>query len=639
MQLTGTGGLLSIGGTTLGTETPNHAEQILRSFGSTFASAAHKFLEDSSLATKPEYLQVLELIFDRATGIAGCVGGEAVSDSLEEEEGDRIGDVLVVAFETAATRLSRMEACAPDSMGLLRVCGRLIDVLLDAGAAMDQRSLWRKLLCQQWSEVAAGLALEILLLKVQLAWTTCSTGDEVASMQGDEILDVVAFVYAHLPADLKEFCFDQVSALISTFVHEGPTYRFTPRMVLQLRLLECLTDCRFLDVSDDLDAIAWLEEYFPACFDCCGVVIQLLSDRQSNPSSSNANASVGVIRMVNMCLLVIKAGFDYFETRRKDIEELARILSPLIVESLAQLASFPSTHFPETRRGASPEAIHFKMCSVEISLQLLAKMVGVLKESDCDALVNVFESLLTPRTISRFKAVRPSLVSACFDTIHQLISHPKFAEVVGTPLTALLDLSELGDGNTMTKPVCSVRDPNATKAACDRSTNSARGGEDAFSRTTPESVASLLLSNTDFDDTGIVRPEDRSNALSRDQLSSAVLRPDAPQWFDEEDSDDEDSATELPRDDSDTQSDQSEITRTNVAVPQWFSDDDDDDDDAADVELPLEDSVDYPELAFLLGPGHCDRAAEVDNASDAGGAVICWRDCSRRSSERSRSSS
>ncbi|KAE8876611.1 hypothetical protein PF005_g26006 [Phytophthora fragariae] len=601
--------LAASGGPVLGTETPSRT---LRPFGSDFASAALKFLEDSSLEMKPEYLQVLELILDRVTGSAGCVGDEAVSDSLEEEEeGDRIGDVLVAAFEAAATRLSRMEAYAPDSKGLLRVCGRLIDTLLRAGAAdwdaMNQRSLWRELLCQQWGEVAAGLALEMLLLKAQLTWTTCSTADEAASMQGDEILDVVAFAYAHLPTDLKEFCFDQVSALISTLVHEGPTYRFTPRMVLQLRLLECLTDFQFLDVSDDLDVTAWLEEYFTACFDCCGVAIQLLSDHQSNPSSSNANDSVGVIRMVNMCLLVIKAGFDYFETRRKDIEELARILSPLIVESLAQPANFPPTHFPETRRGASPEAI--KMCFVEISLQLLAKMVGVLKESDCDALVNVFQALLTPRTISRFKAVRPSLVSACFDTIHQLISHPKVAEVVGTPLTALLDLSELGDGNTMTKPVCSVRDPNATNAACVRSTNSDRGGEDAFSRTTPESVAMLLLSNMDFDDTGMVVPEDRAIALSQDQLSSAVLRPDAPQWFDEEDSDDEDSATELPRDDSDTQSDQSEFTRTNVVVPQWFGDDDDDD-AAADVELPLEDSVDYPKLAFLLGPDHCDRAAK-----------------------------
>ncbi|KAG6623360.1 uncharacterized protein IUM83_06206 [Phytophthora cinnamomi] len=37
-----------------------------------------------------------------------------------------------------------------------------------------------------------------------------------------------------LPAELKEFCIGEVTTLISTFVDEGPSYQFTPRMALHV---------------------------------------------------------------------------------------------------------------------------------------------------------------------------------------------------------------------------------------------------------------------------------------------------------------------------------------------------------------------------------------------------------------------
>ncbi|KAG6951670.1 hypothetical protein JG688_00013629 [Phytophthora aleatoria] len=59
----------------------------------------------------------------------------------------------------------------------------------------------------------------------------------------------------------------------------------------------------------------WLCEYFPECFECCGVVIQLLSEQSDDEKAEN---DIGMIRLLDMCLLVIKAGLDYFETKRDD---------------------------------------------------------------------------------------------------------------------------------------------------------------------------------------------------------------------------------------------------------------------------------------------------------------------------------
>ncbi|KAG6623361.1 uncharacterized protein IUM83_06207 [Phytophthora cinnamomi] len=143
--------------------------------------------------------------------------------------------------------------------------------------------------------------------------------------------------------------------------------------------------------------------------------------------------------------------------------------------------------------------------------------------------------------------------------------------------------------------------------------------EGKYSRRTPESVA-ILLSGMDLVGTGMIAPKDRSTAESPDQLNGTVLRPSAPQWFDEEGSDEGDGSTEivgLPRDDTDRESDQCELTRTDAAVPQWFVEDSENE-EVADVELPLDDTSDFLGLASLLGAGDADHIAEADSASDYG---------------------
>ncbi|KAG2759895.1 hypothetical protein PC129_g17328 [Phytophthora cactorum] len=157
-----------------GTSESAYVEQVLRSFGSSFALAALEFLSEiaeSSLEMTPEQLRALEQIVDRAMGEARerlCCSGNSNAKELHQERGGRLGDVLVAAFQLAASQLKVPDT---DTHQLLWRCEQVVDVLWSVGVqerkSRDQRLLWQELLCHRWDEVAASLALELLLVQAQ----------------------------------------------------------------------------------------------------------------------------------------------------------------------------------------------------------------------------------------------------------------------------------------------------------------------------------------------------------------------------------------------------------------------------------------------------------------------------------------
>ncbi|KAG3074385.1 hypothetical protein PI125_g22002 [Phytophthora idaei] len=290
-----------------GTSESAYVQQVLRSFGSSFALAALEFLSEiaeSSPEMTPEQLQALEQIVDRAMGEARerlCCSGNSNAKELHQERGGRLGDVLwLTCFGVLEWRKG--------SLGTNDCFGRSVCVIAGTRSLQVSHSSY----C--WSKLSSN----------------------APSTESSDILRVIASTYTHLPVALKKFCLDQVATLVSTFVDEGPTIPFTAQMQLQLELLEHLATFHALDDSDDLDIMQWLCEYFPECFECCGVVIQLLSEQSDDEKAEN---DIGMIRLLDMCLLVIKAGLDYFETKRDDVCALLKILTSTITAALSHLAS------------------------------------------------------------------------------------------------------------------------------------------------------------------------------------------------------------------------------------------------------------------------------------------------------------
>ncbi|KAG2759896.1 hypothetical protein PC129_g17327 [Phytophthora cactorum] len=300
----------------------------------------------------------------------------------------------------------------------------------------------------------------------------------------------------------------------------------------------------------------WLCEYFPECFECCGVVIQLLSEQSDDEKAEN---DIGMIRLLDMCLLVIKAGLDYFETKRDDVCALLKILTSTITAALSHLAS----------RYAS---------------------VG----DECHALVKIFEKLLAP--------------------MHQICVHSSVADVIGPPLIELLQvgfLKVLYAQYMSTQAYCSTKNSEVVgtlrHCICSRFV----GGQQVDTGENSESVASNL-SDTDLDD--VQSAADVFDALVSDQERVSVLRPDVPQWFDEDDSEGSDSEQEagvpLQTDVDENGSSQVECLASTTTVPQWFEDVDDEEEPDVDLlQCASENSNSLPEALGLATQWERDTCA------------------------------
>ncbi|KAF1780566.1 Armadillo-type fold [Phytophthora cactorum] len=535
-----------------GTSASAYVEQVLRSFGSSFALAALEFLSEiaeSSPEMTPEQLRALEQIVDRAMGEARgrlCCSGNSNAKELYQERGGRLGDVLVAAFQLAASQLKVPDT---DTHQLLWRCEQVVDVLWSVGVeerkSRDQRLLWQELLCHRWDEVAASLALELLL--------RYSAGDRL-------------HVYA--PSCCTEKVLPGPSGYTRQHVRrrrtDDPVHRTNATAIGATR-----APGAFLDDSDDLDIMQWLCEYFPECCECCGVVIQLLSEQSDDEKAEN---DIGMIRLLDMCLLVIKAGLDYFETKRDDV---CALLKYSLLRSLRHCLTLPV---------------------VMQALYLLTRIVAVIEGDECHALVKIFEKLLAPSTTSCFSTARPTctILLTCFDAVHQICVHSSVADVIGPPLIELL---QVGSSNVGTLRHC----------ICSRFV----GGQQVDTAENSESVASNL-SDTDLDD--VQSAADVFDALVSDQERVSVLRPDVPQWFDEDDSEGSDSEQEagvpLQTDVDENGSSQVECLASTTTVPQWFEDVDDEEEPDVDLlQCASENSNSLPEALGLATQWERDTCA------------------------------
>ncbi|KAI9997889.1 hypothetical protein PInf_002146 [Phytophthora infestans] len=322
--------------------------------------------------------------------------------------------------------------------------------------------IWRELLCFSWDETLAGQTLQLLLDITQ--WDDDSGASFVlASGVGDEILQLIAFVYADLPVLLKDVCMDQVTAIIDVISSEGPGHQFNLRVASQLHLLEKLVAVQFLKFF-----------YQP---------------KEKTPLAKHEDI-LGMMRVLDMCLMVLRGVFDDNEPKQDDIAELSVILVRMSTEALTQLAmhmkhtgSSQSDVLPGSKRTSRSERLEKTGSScfgraIETSLYLLSKLGPVLKANRSNQCVQVMKDLRTitdntqfigaslfdvqvasgdipivtqllfslfqklfaaaPRTGGRQLAPLALLLSVGLDALYELLAHSNIVEQSGAALSTLL---------------------------------------------------------------------------------------------------------------------------------------------------------------------------------------------------------
>uniref|UniRef100_K3WDU3 Uncharacterized protein n=1 Tax=Globisporangium ultimum (strain ATCC 200006 / CBS 805.95 / DAOM BR144) TaxID=431595 RepID=K3WDU3_GLOUD len=191
--------------------------------------------------------------------------------------------------------------------------------------------VWREFMCYGWDEERAGTMLSTLIEFGQYEGTA---GKLLAAGTQSEVYELVVFLYPDMADSLKRFCIDHATDVIDTICSEGPDHKFTLFTASQLNFLEKLSSASFLKSYDHPEKEEWVAKYLPMCFECCGTVLDLLSST-SNAKSEKTNP---MLRILDLCLLVVKAIFDDDGSRESDIEDLSRLLVPLASEIVSHLA-------------------------------------------------------------------------------------------------------------------------------------------------------------------------------------------------------------------------------------------------------------------------------------------------------------
>ncbi|KAG1705247.1 hypothetical protein DVH05_004179 [Phytophthora capsici] len=265
--------------------------------------------------------------------------------------------------------------------------------------------MWRELLCFSWDEPLALQSLEMLLGITQWDEDTSDSSFVLASGVEDEILQLVAFVYADLPLSLKDFCLDQVTAVIDLISNEGPGHGFNLRVASQLNLLERLAGVQFLKQYNGPVKDEWIAKYLPMCFECCGTIIELLSAEAKAPTTK-WEIVLGMIRVLDVSLLVLRGVFDDNEPRQDDIAELSSILVRMSTEALSQLAKLSKhtktldndvkSEKKRTSRDKKLEKAGSRCLgrSIETCLYLISKLGPVLKANKNNQCVQAIKDLV-----------------------------------------------------------------------------------------------------------------------------------------------------------------------------------------------------------------------------------------------------
>ncbi|KAL4176441.1 hypothetical protein KRP22_001383 [Phytophthora ramorum] len=268
--------------------------------------------------------------------------------------------------------------------------------------------IWRELLCSCWNEALAVQTLQMLIDVTQ--WEDADSGKSfvLASGVGDEILQLLAFIYADMPLALKDVCMDQVTAVIDMISSEGPGHQFNLLIASQLHLLETLAGVHFLQKYDGPMKDEWVGKYLPMCFECCGTILELMTAETKAPTSKRETI-FGMVRVLDMCLLVLRGVFDDNEPRQDDIAELSIILVRMSTEALSQLAKQSKQHGGsqsvktglQLSRKRSSSSVKLEKTesrsierAIETSLYLLSKLGPVLKSNTNNQCAQVMKDLL-----------------------------------------------------------------------------------------------------------------------------------------------------------------------------------------------------------------------------------------------------
>uniref|UniRef100_M4BZM7 Uncharacterized protein n=1 Tax=Hyaloperonospora arabidopsidis (strain Emoy2) TaxID=559515 RepID=M4BZM7_HYAAE len=269
--------------------------------------------------------------------------------------------------------------------------------------------IWRELLCFCWAEALGAQVLQMLLDITQ--WNDESSDGMLvlANGVGDEVLRLIAFVYADLPISLQDMCMDQVTAVIDLVSSEGPGHQFNVKVASQVHLLERLVGVRLLALYNGPMKDEWVAKYLPICFQCCSTILDLLSS-EAKALPDERGSVLGMIRVLDICLLVLRSILDDNMLQNGDFVEFSVILVRISTDALSQLAIHGKQAMvvqvvgrglqPLSKRSSQSVTLEEAglRCierATETSLYLLTRLGSVLKCNSKNQCVQVIKDLIT----------------------------------------------------------------------------------------------------------------------------------------------------------------------------------------------------------------------------------------------------
>lgn len=259
--------------------------------------------------------------------------------------------------------------------------------------------VWKEFLCFGWDEERAGTVLTTLIALAQCeSGQLQPPGSSLATGIQLEVYELIVSLYPDMSDSLKRICIDEATKIVDVIFSEGPAHRYTLKVASQLTLLEKLSSVSFLKSYDHPEKEEWIAKYLPMCFECCGTVLDLLN----SSSDLTHDEKQGMLRILDVCLLIVKAVLDDSDAQRPDFDELARMLVPMSLEILTQLAKIIPRASGLNRSHKTPTILDLKLergatrtlvRMLESSTQVLRKLAYLLKRNQTNQFVVVLRDL------------------------------------------------------------------------------------------------------------------------------------------------------------------------------------------------------------------------------------------------------
>lgn len=261
-------------------------------------------------------------------------------------------------------------------------------------------NVWKEFLCFGWDEERAGAMLSKLIALAQCEGGLPAPGTNLTPGVQLEVYELIVFLYPEMADPLKRICIGEATQIVDAIFSEGPSHKFTLRVASQLMLLEKLSSVSFLKNYDHPEKEAWISKYLPMCFECCGTVLELLT----SSSDLKRDEKQGMMRILDVSLLVVKAILDDSDEQKPDFDEVARMLVPMSSEILTELAKtnpkatangFGRSHTTPTIMDLKLEREASRTLSriLETSTHVLGKLGYVLKRNQTNQFVVALRDL------------------------------------------------------------------------------------------------------------------------------------------------------------------------------------------------------------------------------------------------------